>query len=174
MKVKSWNSPAFSLVEVTLALGVATFCLIAILGLLPVGINSNQASIEQTAAASLARALVADLRATPKTNPPTDQTSPEYQIVIPAAGTATRTIFLRQDGMAAASEGVDAASNASPNLNPRYRATLVFVAPEDTSQKIATTVRILITWPAMADKTANASPDRYAGSYETLTALYRN
>lgn len=43
---------AFSLVEVTLALGVTGFCLIAILGLIPVGISSNQAASEQTSTAA--------------------------------------------------------------------------------------------------------------------------
>ena len=55
--MKTRLSAAFSLVEVTLALGVAAFCLIAVFGLLPVGVNSDQTSIQQTAAASLATSI---------------------------------------------------------------------------------------------------------------------
>ena len=72
---------AFTLVEVTLALGVAAFCLLAVFGLLPTGINCNRASVEQTAAASLARAIVADLRSTPRNS----RTSPQYAIPFPSA-----------------------------------------------------------------------------------------
>jgi uncharacterized protein (TIGR02598 family) len=32
----------FSLVEVTLALGIAAFCLIALFGLMPVGVQTNR------------------------------------------------------------------------------------------------------------------------------------
>ena len=49
---------AFSLVEVTLALGIAAFCLLAIFGLLPVGIKSQQNAIGQTVAAGIATGIV--------------------------------------------------------------------------------------------------------------------
>ena len=58
---------AFSLVEVTLALGVAAFCLIAILGLLPAGLNTNQNSTRQTTANGILSAILTDIRATPRT-----------------------------------------------------------------------------------------------------------
>jgi uncharacterized protein (TIGR02598 family) len=48
---------------VTLALGVCSFCLVAILGLLPIGLATNQAAIEQTAANGILSAVAADLRA---------------------------------------------------------------------------------------------------------------
>ncbi len=48
------NSPrAFSLVEVTLALGIVSFALLAILGLLPVGLKSAQDSSEQARATDI-------------------------------------------------------------------------------------------------------------------------
>ena len=57
---------AFSLVEVTLALGVAGFCLIAAFGLIPIGVQTNRNATSQTAAANIMAAVVADLRATSK------------------------------------------------------------------------------------------------------------
>ena len=54
----------FSLVEVALALGVAAFSLVAILGVLPTGLKTNQASTRQTTANGIQCAIVADLRAT--------------------------------------------------------------------------------------------------------------
>ena len=63
MKRSLPGSAAFSLVEVTLALGVAAFCLIAVLGLLPTGLKTQQASIQQTTANSIISQIFSDLRA---------------------------------------------------------------------------------------------------------------
>ena len=50
MRRSSRTTAGFSLVEVVLALGVAAFCLIAVLGMLPVGLKTQQASVGQTKA----------------------------------------------------------------------------------------------------------------------------
>jgi uncharacterized protein (TIGR02598 family) len=152
---------AFSLVEVTLALGIAGFALIAIVGLLPIGINSNQASIEQTAAAGVVRAIMADLRTTPAES----SSSSSYQIVIPTAGTgmsATQQLLLREDG------SLDIA--APRGASSRYLAYVTFNAPP---AKAATSVRILVSWPAAGDLNNNP-PKNFAGSYEVVSALDRN
>ncbi len=52
------------MVEVALAVGVAAFALLAILALLPLGLKSNQVSVEETRAATILTALEADLRNT--------------------------------------------------------------------------------------------------------------
>src|SRR5881628_1228116 len=57
------KTAGFSLVEVTLALGVAAFCLIAVLGLLPTSLRTQQASIEQTVANGVITEILGDLRA---------------------------------------------------------------------------------------------------------------
>src|SRR5437667_991792 len=54
---------AFSLVEITLALGVAAFALVAVLGMLPVSLKTQQASGNQTKANSIISQIAADLRA---------------------------------------------------------------------------------------------------------------
>ncbi len=61
---------AFSLVEVALALGVASFCLISVIGLIPVGVNTGQIASDQTIAGSILTEVLTDLRATPRTSPP--------------------------------------------------------------------------------------------------------
>lgn len=50
MKRSPPEAAGFSLVEVTLALGVAAICLITLLGLLPAGVKTQQTSIQQTTA----------------------------------------------------------------------------------------------------------------------------
>jgi type II secretory pathway pseudopilin PulG len=168
---------AFSLIEVTLALGVASFCLLSILGLLPLGINSHQASIQQTAAASLATAILSDLRVS-QVNVPATSPSRQYQIPIPAAGAATNlvsTIFLRENGSVAQNGSPTVVNaNADPSQDPRYRATIIFLPPANAEPRTATQVRILITWPALADPQAGSSPAKYSGYSEILSSLDRN
>jgi len=168
---------AFSLIEVSLALGVASFCLLSVLGLLPLGINSNQASIQQTAATGLATAILSDLR-TSQINVPAISPSVHFQIPIPAAGSTanlTSTIFLRENGSVAQNASPTAVNaNADPTQNPRYRATITFLPPAAAQQRTATQVRILITWPALADPQAGSAPANYSGCSEILSSLDRN
>jgi len=166
----------FSLVEVTLAMGISAFCLTSIFGLLPVGLNSNQTSMEQTCAASVARAIACDLRGVA----PGQGTSSVFKIGIPTTGSVTQTIYLSEDGVPTASQ-----STAEPSENPRYRATVVVTAASAqatyfgstsgmANQGTETSVRILVTWPALADRVAANKPSNYSGCYEVVTALDRN
>jgi uncharacterized protein (TIGR02598 family) len=68
MRLHNCKNAGFSLVEVTFALGVAAFCLIAVFGLMPVGVQTNRNATSQTAATNIVAAVVADLRATPTAN----------------------------------------------------------------------------------------------------------
>jgi Tfp pilus assembly protein PilV len=160
----------FTLVEVTLAMGVAAFSLIAVFGLLPIGITSNQTSIQQTASASLATAILSDLRAT-QVSVPAASPSKQFQIPIPASGGSTQScvIFLGQDGSPSGTVN----TNAVASQNPVYRATISF-SPPAAGQRAATQVRIFISWPALADKNAASNPVNYSGSYEILSSLDRN
>jgi uncharacterized protein (TIGR02598 family) len=74
MRPETYKRAAFSLIEVTLALGVAAFCFIAVFGLMQVGLQTNRNATSQTAATSIIAGVVADLRATPTAN----STSPLY------------------------------------------------------------------------------------------------
>lgn len=56
---------AFSLVEVAIALGVAGFVLIALLGLISQGVVSTKASVEESRALNLLDCVIADRKATP-------------------------------------------------------------------------------------------------------------
>jgi uncharacterized protein (TIGR02598 family) len=158
MKHRDLN--AFSLVEVTLALGVAAFCLLAIFGLLPVGLNSNKTSVEQTAAASLARAFVADLRATPITS----STTATFGITFPTSTSVVySTIWLDESG-----------AKVTTADSPKYRAYITLTPPPNATPKAATFVRMLISWPALADLNATADPVNAAGTFESVTAIDRN
>ena len=112
----------FSLVEVTLALGVAAFCLIALLGLLPLGMQTNQSAVSQTAAASILSSVVADLRATARSNP----TSPQYDITF---GTANNPHKYNRGVLAAWARVVAAVPGSK----------FAFVRPEGSSPTFRTT-----------------------------------
>lgn len=149
----------FSLVEITLALGVAAVSLLVIFSLLPIGLQTNQRSIEQTVSADILSAVIADLRATPLTSPRGNTaTSTQFGISIPAAGdTGTTTLFLNSAGQ----------SNSSQQPDSRYRLTITFMA-NSGGPKTATFAHINVTWPAGA-AIANAQ-----GSAETFAAFDRN
>jgi uncharacterized protein (TIGR02598 family) len=164
------KSSGFSLIEVTLALGVAAFCLLSVFALLPMGLNSSQNASEQTAVAGIATAISADLHATPMTG----GTTSRLGFVIPAAGrTSVQSLFFAQDASVTGIAGANAvASGSAPS---RYRAT-VTIQPDPTLVAINSATKffkvwILITWPALADSNAANFPANFAGSSETLTSL---
>ena len=150
---------AFSLVEVTLALGVAAISLLVIFSLLPIGLQTNQRAIEQTASADILSAVTADLRATPVTNPRGGAaTSTQFSISIPAAGsTGSITLIFNSAGQSATSLQSDS----------RYRMTATFVS-NGGGAKTATFADLKVTWPAGA-AIANAQ-----GSAEMFAAFDRN
>jgi type II secretory pathway pseudopilin PulG len=164
---------AFSLVEITLAIGVASFCLLAVLALFPTAQRSIQNSGEQTAAVNIASEIVSDLRATLRTIPASIQTSPRFSLAVPAGGTAAtqQTIYFAE-GMSPILPPDTPAAGASPT--PRYRATVFLAPPANATSRSSTIGRVLVTWPALADPVPASTPAKYNGALEVLVALDRN
>jgi uncharacterized protein (TIGR02598 family) len=150
---------AFSLVEVTLALGVAAVSLLVIFSLLPIGFQTNQQSIEQSVSVDILSTVAADLRAAPVTNPCGRATiSTQFGIPIPAVGsTGSTTLFFNTAGQCSTSRQTDS----------RYRVTITF-ATNGGGTKTATFATLKVTWPAAAT-VANA-----LGSGEMFAAFDRN
>jgi len=145
MKFPSPRVPAFSLVEVTLALGVAAFCLIAVFGLMPVGVQTNRNATSQTAATSIMAAVVADLRATLKTA----TTSTQFGITF---GTSATRYF-------------DSAGQFTTSLSTNSRYQLNITWSGSTGLRYAD---VKVTWPAAA------TPANAIGSTEMFVAFDRN
>lgn len=147
---------AFSLVEITLALGVAAFSLLAIFGLLATGVQINHTATEQSASVSVLTAVAADLRATPATV----ANSLQFDIPIPPKPiTAITTTTLYFDSTGQSSKSLIGSS--------RYRVVVSFL--QNAGVRTATLADLRLTWPAAADPT-NAS----TGASETFVALDRN
>ena len=137
----------FSLIEVTLAIGIAAFCLIAVFGLIPVGVQTNRNATSQTAATNIMASLVADMRAT------TSLISPQYGITL---GGSAKTLYFDNVGQFTTSLGT----------NSRYRASVTF--PWSIGNTYGADLKV--TWPAAANP-ANTTP---SGSAEMFAAFDKN
>lgn len=60
-------SPGFSLVEVTLALGVISFSLVGLMGMLPVGLSGFREAMELQTQSRIRQAIAAEVQLTPYT-----------------------------------------------------------------------------------------------------------
>ncbi len=159
----------FSLVEVVLALAVAVFCLLPIVGLIPIGLTTNQDTIRETTATSLAEAIADDLRATP----PSATTSPVYGLGVPTTGGSVATTTLYLTGDASSIDDGGTKLTAPSAKEPTYLATVVFT-PASAGTLNASSARILITWPALPNQLNNQVPTQYQGSFEAIVGLSRN
>jgi len=170
VKKRNNSKAGFSLVEVSVALGVVVFCLVTILGVLAVGVNSTHVSTAQTAATNILTAVASDIEATPNITPAyivgstayakgtVAETSALYGIVLPIGGTGTasavQTVYIAEDGTKAAS-----AAGALYQLN-------VWVRASSTTQQ-ETFARLVISWPATVSYTSAQ------GYVENIVAINR-
>jgi len=138
---------AFSLVEITLALGIAAFCLLTVFALVPIAVLANRNATSQTAATNIMASVIADMRAAG-----TASTSQQYGITF---GTSETLYF---DGVG------QAMTLLGPNS--RYRVSITFpLSPSGLSYADINT-----TWPAAADP-ATTTP---SGSAEMFAAFKTN
>lgn len=168
--MKSTRTSAFSLVEVTMALGVCAVCLLVVVALIPTAQQASQNSSEQQVASSIAESVVSDLRsmlpAASSASP-----SPRYSISVPVSGgTGTPQTIYFADALSPLLPPNTPALGSNPVS--RYRATVYLTPPPNG--RSATTGRIFVTWPALADPIPSATPVNYKGSLETFFALDRN
>ncbi|MDR0533234.1 MAG: hypothetical protein LBH01_04700 [Verrucomicrobiales bacterium] len=132
----------FSLVEVVLALGVASFALLAIIGMLPVGVNTQQDSMRETIATNIGTAIINDLNQVPgeSEGKGTGNTkSSLYQIEVNA--TEREECFVDENGK------LIAPSTARPT---DYKVVVNLIRP--ASGRSATCGTVDISWPATAAK----------------------
>ena len=148
MKSVGSRTAGFSLVELVLALGIMAFCLFAVFGLMPVGMQTNRNAASQTAATNIIAAIVADLRTTPAAA----TTSPQFAITF---GT-DKTLYF------------DASGQASISLSPdsRYQLNIKWnSAPTGLHY-----TDLKVTWPAPVDPTTTTP----SGAVEIFAAFDRN
>jgi len=167
MKQRSRSCSAFSLAEVTLALGVAAFALIAVMGMLPVGLKVQQASVQQTTANEIMAAILNDLRADVVLPP--GQASKELDSGFGLHGhwalvAVPDTLFFTNDGTQTGSVAQGTAPPAPAGAV--FRAKITYLFPPTATTSVA---NVTITWPAQVDPTTG-NP---AGSVGTYIAVNR-
>jgi uncharacterized protein (TIGR02598 family) len=154
MKTKGLSqSKAFSLIEVVLALAIMSFCLIVLLGLLPLSLATIKNASEETSGINVASMVVSDLKSTPSTN----SASSTYGLTLPTAtamASQAQVIYLDQAGGKLA--------NAT-SAGARYKVT-VTLSPPSAQNTIAGLAQL--SWPAQA---VNNSP-----AVEVFFALNRS
>lgn len=143
---------AFSLVEIAMVISITAFCVLAVLGLLPIGLTSNQAAIQQTTATNLLASITADLRSTPATS---GTSSPRFNINMNGS---TGPLYFKDE----------ATKVLSLSAGAIYRVDVTLTAPA-SGNRSATQGSVVIRWPAAAASAQNA-----AGSVESFVALDRN
>ena len=153
---------AFSLVEVTLALGIASFALMAVLGLLPVGLKSVKNANEQAAAANVLNAIAECLRSASSTNSVDFSNSFAGQVfqysVVPGASTTNgRWTNLTLEGSTETSQ--------SPK---RLSAVLSFSPPTILTAPGRATVTV--AWSAQANPTWDATTKKWTKADGTITS----
>jgi uncharacterized protein (TIGR02598 family) len=164
MKRSLHPTSAFSLVELVLALGVAAFCLIAVMGMLPVGLKTQQAGVQQTTANQIISQILGDLRADVRLPP--GQASKEqdqgFNLHGHWAAVATPDTLYFTNG--ATQTG---SVNASPvPADAVFRAKITYLFPPTATTSLAD---ITVSWPAQVDPTTGVP----AGSVETFIAVNR-
>ena len=170
------RTAAFSLVEVTLALGVAAFCLLVLLGLLPTGLKTQQSGIQQTTANQIISQISSFLRADVRLPP--GQTSKACPDDPPDADCDWSNLnghwrdVATPDTMYFTNEGKPTGTVTQPNnipANAVFRAKIIYYGPP-TPEYTTSLASIRVTWPAAADPDNNGVP---AGSVTTLLAVNR-
>jgi len=156
----------FSLSELVLALGVCSFSLTAIIGTIPVGLKAIQQSNNQDEMVNLATKVARDINSTSEGTSPC--ASPCFNLTIPPPGGAStlsspQAVYLDASG---------APTSGAQDPSSIYRLTVGF-APPMAGSKMATTARVMITFPARADMSAGW-PTHYVAELQTMVALDRN
>lgn len=143
----------FSLIEVTLAVGIIGVCVATMQGLVPIGIKAARIATEETASTTMLAAVATDLRCSASGS----NVSSRYGISMPDSGQASSTnLFLMEDG-----------TLASSPTNARFAVAIALSNSPSTTVTSLTTAKIKVYWPP------SASIDHAQGSVETLTAFNR-
>ena len=145
MKRSFPSTAAFSLVEVTLAIGVAALCLVAVAGIIPTGLKTQRASVNQTRANAVMLQCVQYLRSDVRL-PPGQATKAEggwdnlhghwLNVALPD------TLFFTNDGKQIGW----GQNNPTAPAGAVFRATITYFPPPASTTSAA---KIIVSWPAV-------------------------
>ncbi len=175
MKSPVCRTAGFSLVELTLALGVAALCLLVLLGLLPAAVKTQQSSIQQTTSNQIISQIYSFLRADVRLPPGLykqvcpDPPDPDQQCNWDQlhghwlqVAHPPDTLYFTQAG-----KPTGGVSVFSPPSDAVFRAKITYnPIPPTGSTSVA---NIFVSWPAPVDPTTGVP----AGSVTTTISVNR-
>jgi len=159
---------AFSLVEVVVALGICTFALLTIVALVPVGIQTNHVSVEETEAIGTLTALEADLR---NTHPLAGQSN-LFHLTLPYSY-SNGHVTLNPDLIVGQiyTTGLNQAQALVPVNSvppPPYQATVIYTRVPSAPSAQPIEGHLIVNWPAISSSNPAdlTNPSKVAGFVE--------
>jgi uncharacterized protein (TIGR02598 family) len=158
----------FSLIEVVLAIGVISFAMVALVALLPRGLQIAKNSTEEMRAINLVTAFSSDLESAPLSSAqsanfkiaPIPWVTGPNQVAVPNPG-----ISIGTDLLFYADEGQSVSTGSSPDA--RYRITLRYTRAPGKSTDIPATnpnsieALVTVSWPAAATTNVEGRVESY-------------
>ena len=95
------GNPAFSLVEVVVALGIVSFAIVAVMGMLPIALKTSRESMTETDAALIARRIFSEISCGTNSQRAVSMDTNNSVKTIDLAGDSTNTVIaFRENGEA--------------------------------------------------------------------------
>ena len=138
----------FSLIEVTLAIGVIAFALLAILGLIPIGMRSGRESIDATRTAQIAQDVVNRIRATVVSN----NSSSSVYFAPYTAGFATFFFYTAEGARTGDLQKVQ-----YPSDQPAYYSNVTTVGDYYRAKVVISTFDPAVTYPSYDPRGSSSS-----------------
>lgn len=140
----------FSLVEVVIALGIVSFAVVAVIGMLPVALKSCKDSMVETDATLIAKRIFSELKAGSGANRPVSANSSEAALINLAAEGTNHVLAFAQDGTVRSYSTSDS-SNATFDYFARISVST------NTGTANLSRVQVDITAPAAAPPSARTT-----------------
>ena len=160
------NQSAFSLVEVVLALGVISFAIVAILGILPIGLQTSHSSQDETRAAQIAQTVLAGMASQAQTSftgvklPVSSGTGPSVDLTSPS----TTQLYATNDGQLSQS-----ATGATYNVAVITDSNVV---SDGFDPNFANKVIVQVRWPTDPNPGATPSPNQTYRDFVRFISKY--
>ena len=167
MTTTKTDRSGFSLVEVALALGVVSVCLLAVIGMMPVGFKTQQNSTNETKANAIASLVIGDLRADVRLPPGQRNKSNESTAGLGLSGhwaavATPDTLYFTNEALQTPAHTVNV---NPPPADAVFRATVTYLFPPSATTSIA---KVTVSWPARQSDLTKSG-----GSIEMFAAVNR-
>ncbi len=133
----------FSLIEVVLALGVLSFAILSIMALLPMGLQTNRDSYEESVGTNLIGAMVADWQSLRVGG--TNRTSPVFKL--------PKLEPLMQQTNAL---GIDESGEITSLASARYKVAYRIIPPTVADSFSPYFISFVVSWPAQSTNAASS------------------